>query len=85
MNTDLHPRHLDSARSAILNRFLEHNTPPNGIAKFPAFFDLSNQYRGGYFVAALQQLANEGCIEIGTGRFIRLTRQGYEAARELER
>lgn len=83
MNTLLHPAHLNHARSAILQRFRELNTHPNGIAKLSLFFQQMKQYRGGYFQAALQQLADEQCIEAAdiTG-FLRLTPRGYEAAHE---
>lgn len=82
MSTELHPGHLDNARSAILRRFRELNTPPNGIARLSHFLAQMNQYRGGYFHAAIQQLADEQCIESAMTSFLRLTPQGYEAARE---
>ncbi|WP_279609927.1 hypothetical protein [Burkholderia cepacia] len=42
-----------------------------------------NQYRGGYFWAAMEQLADEQCIEDAPiPGFFRLTPQGYAAARE---
>jgi hypothetical protein len=82
MSTELHPGHLDNARSAILRRFRELNTPPDGIAKLSLFFQQMNQYRGGYFAAAMALLADEQCIEASITGFLRLTPQGYAAARE---
>lgn len=84
MNTELHPIHLDNARSAILRRFRDINTPPNCTAKLSLFFEQMTEYRGGYFEAARQQLVREDCIEMLSTGFMRLTPQGYEAAHDQE-
>jgi hypothetical protein len=80
MSTELHPAHLDNARSALLRRFRDLNTPPNGTAKLSLFFEQMTQYRGGYFEAARQQLVREQCIEMLTTGFMRLTPRGYATA-----
>ena len=65
-------------------RVRELNTHPNGIAKLSLFLQQMKQYRGGYFQAAMEQLADENCIEAAaiTG-FLRLTPRGYDAARAV--
>ncbi|MFB5152254.1 hypothetical protein WJH60_21960 [Burkholderia orbicola] len=63
MSTELNLVLLDNARSAILCRFRELETRPNGTVKLSLFLEQMNQYRGGYFWAAMEQLANEQCIE----------------------
>jgi len=84
MNQQFHPSRLDSARSAILLRFRELNTAPNGLAKLSLFFEQMGQYRNGYFAAAMQHLANEHCIETAMTGFLRLTLEGYKAAHEQQ-
>lgn len=80
MSFELHPGLIDNARRAILRRFRELNTRPNGTAKLSLFLAQMNQYRGGYFQAAMQRLADEQCIEVLMSGFLRLTPQGYDAA-----
>ena len=83
MIPELNPVFLDNARSAILRRFRELKTRPNGTAKLSLFLEQMNQYRGGYFWAAMERLTDEHCIEDAPiPGFFRLTPQGYAAPRE---
>ena len=77
----LNPHHLNEARAAILDRFVELNTPPEGIANIHQFSDLMVKFTDGYFEGAFQDLLGEHRIEwTSPGRFVKLTTKGYEEA-----
>ena len=80
--SNLNNSRVQEAKRAILDYFLDRDTPPAGAVKQVSFAPLQARYRGGYFQQAFNQLIADGCIEMSElPGWVVLTDKGYEQAR----